>query len=329
MRSAITAKILAPVLVALASCSALEGELPIESPPLADMEEPLALFQEPDDESERVALPPGSFTGLEVEDARDSLEALAGEAHGVRISRVVENSPAAAAGIEMGELLVEVDDGVESVPVRSPAAWREIELERAPGTRLTLVLERLGTEREVELVLEPRTAPAARTSAPRLREEERVGIAVRALTEVEARAAGLGPGGGASVVGLSRGSPWRAAGVELGDQIVALEGRPLASPAELLDRIRAAPEEETLELEVLRQGGKRTIEAPVSRRARELQSFSVPLIVSYSSDPDRTRFSMIFGIVRWDSTPAAWRMRLLWFISFGGGDTDRLLEVER
>ena len=45
----------------------------------------------------------------------------------------------------------------------------------------------------------------------------------RPLTDLfeEARAAGLGPGGGAVVVGLSERSPWRAAGLRFGDLIVA------------------------------------------------------------------------------------------------------------
>ena len=49
--------------------------MPVDPPPLADMEEPLALFDEPRDEPRRRALPAGSFSGLHVKDARDSLVA--------------------------------------------------------------------------------------------------------------------------------------------------------------------------------------------------------------------------------------------------------------
>ena len=39
--------------------------------------------------------------------------------------------------------------------------------------------------------------------------------------------------------------------------------------------------------------------------------------------------SMLLGLFRWEKTPAAWRVRLLWLIRFSGGDADRLESVER
>jgi S1-C subfamily serine protease len=292
------------------------------------MEEPVALLQEPDDEAERRALDPGAFSGIYVEDARESLEAMTGEAEGVRVARVVENSPGASAGIEVGDLLLEVDDGSARTALHWPSEWRGIELAHSGGTRLALTVERLGNEREVELLLEDRVVPSARGSALRLREEERVGIAVRSPTEVEARAAGLAPGAGAVVVGLSRASPWREAGLTFGDLVVSVDGEPLPGPEALLERIRGAPADAKLDLRVRRGEEEVALAAPVTRRAKELQSVSVPLILSYESGGGRTTFSALFGIVKWRSTPAAWRLRLLWILSFGGGDEDRLIEVD-
>jgi C-terminal processing protease CtpA/Prc len=264
-----------------------------------------ALLQEPDDEAERRTLDPGAFSGIYVEDARESLEAMTGEAEGVRVARVVENSPGASAGVEPGDLLLEVDDGSARTALHWPSEWRGIELAHSGGTRLGLVLERLGNEREVELVLEDRVVPAARTSALRLREEEHVGIAVRAPTEVEAREAGLAPGAGAVVVGLSRASPWRAAGVTFGDLLVAVDGTALAGPEALLELIRAAPADASFDLRVRRGSEELELAAPTSRRARELQSVSIPLILSYESGGGRTLFSVLQCIVRWRSTQAA------------------------
>ncbi len=48
------------------ACSFLSHELPSSPPPLFDLEEPLALIAEPQDEAARVALPPGSFSGVEI-----------------------------------------------------------------------------------------------------------------------------------------------------------------------------------------------------------------------------------------------------------------------
>ena len=80
-----------------AACS-LRPDLVEQPPALADMEEPLDLRAEPDDESARVALPAGAFSGIYLRDARETLEAKLNDPEAVAVDRVVENSPAAAAG---------------------------------------------------------------------------------------------------------------------------------------------------------------------------------------------------------------------------------------
>jgi S1-C subfamily serine protease len=292
------------------------------------MEEPPALFREPDDEEARLALDAGTFSGLVLGDARDSLDALLEEPEGVLVTRVVENSPADAAGLVEGDLLLacRTADGEEALAW--PSEWRSLELESAPGTRVTVVFDRAGSDRTAELELVPRVRPAARGTTVRLREEDRVGVVVRSATEAEARNLGLAPGGGAIVVGLARSSPWRAAGLVFEDAIRAVDDEPLAHPQELLDAIRATPKEGTLRLAVTRDGDELVLDAPVSRRSSELTRCRIPLIYSYEAERGSKRTSVLFGLYGHQRTPAAWTMRLLWFISFGGGDADRLEEVD-
>jgi C-terminal processing protease CtpA/Prc len=92
------------------------------------MEEPLPLAHEPDDEAARRELAPGTFTGVVVGDARTSLDAMLEEPEGLLVTAVVENSPADFAGIEAGDLLLEVR-APEGHPLRWPAngarsSWR-------------------------------------------------------------------------------------------------------------------------------------------------------------------------------------------------------------
>ena len=95
--------------LALTACTSLgKDELPVKAPPLIDMDEPVALHEEPKDETVRKALPLGAFTGVTVTEARRTLDETAPHAAGVRVSRVVENSPGDAAGIEEDDLLVAV-----------------------------------------------------------------------------------------------------------------------------------------------------------------------------------------------------------------------------
>jgi C-terminal processing protease CtpA/Prc len=305
-----------------ASCAS--DALPRTPPPLAGMEEPLEWMDEPADEEQRRALPSGSFTGVVVGDARTSLDEMLSAPSGLAVTRVVENSPAAIAGIAEGDLLLEVRTGKETVALAWPAEWRRIELEAEPGSVLRVLVDRAGAEKELELTTVQRISAGPRAAATRYTEGERVGLVVRTATEVEARSAALGPGGGAVVVGLTRESPWRGAGVVYGDLIRAVNGVEVAHPQVLLDQLRSAPADSEVELELLRAGAMLSVKAPLTHRESELKSFNVPLIYSFERERDLTERSLLLGLVRWRRTPAAWDFRLLWFITLRGGDSNRL-----
>ncbi|MFM1873572.1 MAG: hypothetical protein RL398_2994 [Planctomycetota bacterium] len=304
------------------------AKLPKEPPPLVDMEEPLELRAEPADEAARQALPAGGFTGLKVEDARDSLAAKLEGPTALRVAAVVENSPADAAGLLVDDVLLEVQLAAGAPQaVERPSEWRAIELAAKPGDKLTVIVDRAGREAKAELVVAARVRPESRGVAERYREEARVGVVVRTATEVEARAAGLGPGGGAVVIGLSQMSPWRRAGIRFGDLITAIDGQPITHPETLLAALRDE-ELERASLTVRRGTESLALEVAMSARRATLREFDVPLLFGYQSDRGKTEWSLLYGLAGYESTAAAWRFRLLWLITFGGGDADRLLEVD-
>lgn len=312
----------------LGACSIVPRELPAEPPPLADMEEPLELQEPPRDEDRRAALAPGSFTGVELAGARRTLDALgddaAEEPGGLEVARVVENSPAVAAGIAEGDLLLEAA-GRE---LRWPSEWRALELAAAPGSELPVRYDRAGVERRATIVVEPRYAAAAREQGERLREERHAGVVLRTATEVEAREAGLGPGGGAVIVGLARSSPWRRAGLLYGDLVVRADGLEVAHPEVVLDAIRRRAREGGIALTVRRGAQEIALEAPLGERAREVREVSVPLLYSYENLRGRRTTSVLLGLFRLERTDAAWQARVLWLVRFGAGDADRLEEVD-
>jgi len=320
--------LLALLALSSSACSFGARSLSREPPPLFDLEEPLELREEPADEARRAALDPGSFTGITAADARQSLDALEGEPDGVLVASIVENSPAHAAGLEVGDVLLEASVGGRAVALKWPSEWRRLEIDTAPGTTIELRIDRAGLEIRASLATVVRVRPAERESAQRFREEEKVGVVVRTATEVEARAAQLGPGGGAVIVGLARGSPWRKDGLVYGDLVTAVRGEPCSHPEVLLDAIRATEEGQTLALEVLRNGRPLEIEARVTRRETEVHEISIPLLYSYSNDRGHRETSVLLGLYRHESTKAAWKTRILWIFSFSGGDSDRLEEEE-
>ncbi len=313
------------LVVPLCACS-WSRELPVAPPPLADMEEPLELRREPDDEAQRTTLPTGAFSGLVVEDARDTLAAKLDEPSQLRVAAVVENSPAMAAGFQVDDVLVEATIG-NAAPqsLLRTSEWRQLELTTAPGTEVTLLVDRAGRDAKGTMVLATRVRAPQRIATETFREEDRVGVVFRTATEVEARAAGLAPGGGAVVIGLSRSSPWRGCGIRFLDVLVAIDGRPLLHPQDLLNALRE-PLRESVQLSVVRDAVTSTVEAPLSQRARATREFSVPLVFSYENDRGASEWSAVLGLFHYRGTNAAWRFRLLWLIRFGRGDEDRLLE---
>jgi C-terminal processing protease CtpA/Prc len=321
-------RLLILTLVALlcTACSFGSRSLARDPPPLYDLEEPLALREEPPDEPQRAALDPGSFTGITTSDARQSLEALEEEPESLLVARIVENSPAEAAGLQVGDLLLEAIVEGRTLALHWPSEWRRIEFETTPGGTIELVFDRAGVERRASLVTVPRVRPAERETAQRFREDARVGVIVRTATEVEARAADLGPGGGAVIVGLARASPWRKDGLVYGDVVAAVNGQPCAHPEVLFEAIRTAPKGSRIALDVWRDGRPLRLEARVSRRETEMHEVSIPFLYSYSNDRGHRETSLLLGLYLHESTKAAWKTRLLWFITFSGGDSDRLEE---
>ena len=211
----------------------------------------------------------------------------------------------------------------------SDAALRvlpELTAERVTiGTDLPAVVadvkRRLGTQRlAVAAVGDPLFYGTARYLM------DRVGVVFRTATEVEARSAGLAPGGGAVVIGLSRSSPWRPSGIRLHDLLVALDGAPLVHPEDLQNALREEGRE-SMKLDFVRDGERRSVEAPLSRRVTGAREFSIPLVFSYEHDRGVSEWSAILSIFQYRSTKAAWRFRLFWILRFGGGDEDQLLET--
>jgi len=130
------------------------------------------------------------------------------------------------------------------------------------------------------------------------------------------------------VVGLARGSPWRAPGVRFGDLITQVDEHPLADPHQLLRRIATAASDGALRLRLWRDGQPLEMRVPVSRRAGELTDVSIPLLFSFERERDRTDWSLLLGLLGYESTKAAWGFRFLWFFKIRGGDADRLEEVK-
>ncbi|MEY3160241.1 MAG: hypothetical protein RIT25_232, partial [Planctomycetota bacterium] len=113
-----------------------------------------------------------------------------------------------------------------------------------------------------------------------------------------------------------------------GDLIAAIDGKPVVHPQVVLDVLRDTSKD-SVALEYVRGGQRVAAQVALSTRSASLREVSIPVLFDYESERGKTEWSVVFGLLGYESTAAAWRFRLLWIVTFGGGDADRLLEVDR
>jgi regulator of sigma E protease len=142
---------------------------------------------------------------------------------------VAPTSPAAAAGLDVGDRIVEMDG-------QSIENWRDLDTAvlTAGGRELDVVVERSG-------------------------EELRVSMTPEKVTRYRFGYAGIYPPLEPSVVQLQKGSPAERAGLAPGDRVVAVNGTAVEQFWDLIRLISPHPGE-TVELEIDRSGTRSTLE---------------------------------------------------------------------
>lgn len=200
------------------------------------------------------------FSGIPA-DMKDELQAT----QGILIRSVEQGTPAEKAGIEAGDVVVEVD----GTPVRDESQFREMIADKSPDTPVTLKILRDGKPMTLKATLgahpddaeEPRMARAEPS-----REQgvlERLGIAAGEIPAALQRELG-----GAQGVYVQRVAPDSPAADELqaGDVILAVNRTPVKTVAELERALQAAPSGRFVRMRVLRQADDRTMEVLVMFR---------------------------------------------------------------
>ncbi len=172
---------------------------------------------------------------------------LRGDPEGAEVVAVFAGGPAADAGIEVGDRIVEA----AGRPVRDGASFTRALGSSFPGDALTVRLVRGGAERTVALTLVDHDAWAAEHVGPPL-EVPALGIAVRSPAPDRAASLGLEAGQGLEVVEITGrlGSSF----FRVGDVILEFAGTALTEPMELPPLADEAVERREIAAVVLRGG---------------------------------------------------------------------------
>jgi len=187
---------------------------------------------------------------------REELERL-GIAHGVRVGQVLDDTPAAHAGIQDGDVLVEF----AGKPIADTAAFRGIVAATKPGTRVPVKLLRGGQPQTVHVTVgEKKDEGGGVAAMPRGGETVDIGLTLQPLTPELAEQLGLKGQKGIVVTAVAADSPAakaRPAPIEPGDLIREIARKPVATVADAkaaLEAARAAKAKSVLLLVKSRQG---------------------------------------------------------------------------
>ena len=202
-----------------------------------------------------------AFLGVGVRDLTGEARKASGTEAGALVTEVIEDSPAAEVGLEPGDVITAVGDE----KINSGADLVETVRRLSAGDRVRIEYYREGARCQADVRLaehpEPvRGEPPARRGPPAERPSGPGGAGPHAFLGILAVPLSddmreiAGTGEGVLVDSLTDASPASKAGLLPGDVITRIDGQPVTTPAELVERLRTRKPGDEIEVTYYRMG---------------------------------------------------------------------------
>jgi serine protease Do len=185
----------------------------------------------------------------------------AGEPSGVPIRFVVEDSPAAEAGLRAGDEILSVD----GEQVETSAELLALLRGKSAGSWVPLTVDRRGSDRDLRIRLGSRPTSTKKLELRR----GWVGVQAIDLTPALREHFGAPADHGVMISEIAAGSPAEAAGFVLGDVVYEVQGYPVRSTKALDRMLASGGVGNTLEASVARAGSQLTLETLVIAEPEE------------------------------------------------------------
>jgi serine protease Do len=165
---------------------------------------------------------------------------------GALVGSVDKNGPAAKAGIQPGDVLLSLN----GKPIERSSELPPRVADLKPGSKARFELWRNGAKKQVELTVGELKPEKVASSGHEQADHGRLGLAVRPLTDDEKKESEIANG----LVVEQASGPAAQAGIRQGDVILAVNGKPVNSPADL--RAAASKAGKVLALLIQREDAK-------------------------------------------------------------------------
>jgi serine protease Do len=202
------------------------------------------------------------WLGIQIQKLTDELaESLnLSHAHGALVAGITPDSPAARAGIQVGDVILAFNDQEVTTMKDLP----KLVADTAPGEKTEVTVWRQGKQQNLEVSVarsKDITANAA-DAIPDAIEGARLGVALAPMTdELRQRYDVPGDVEGALVVEIEPGSAAAREGIQAGDVIIQAGGHPVSKPDDVVSAVREsnANDQDRVLLLVNRQGNQRFV----------------------------------------------------------------------
>jgi len=182
--------------------------------------------------------------GVIVQDLTPDLAASFGlEAHdGVVVSQVLDDSPAAKAGLRRSDVILELDGKAVTggVDLRNDVAMT------APGKKVRLTVQRDGKKRTIDVTIAPLPEQESVASAAEEGSMDNLGLSVQDLTPELAQRLGVSEKSGVVVTGVEAGSAADLAGMRAGEVILEANRHPVNNTGELEKALARSKNDDTV-----------------------------------------------------------------------------------
>ena len=184
-----------------------------------------------------------------------------GPNQGVVIENVIDDSPAAKAGLQQNDVILSFD-GKATLDV---AGLQEIVERSGEGSKHDLNVLRDGKSLKMEVVVENMPEDLGRMArvwkgTPNFHRDEKLGLAVMDLSDNMASQLGFRGRKGAYIMNVDRSRPAGRAGLSDGMLIHQVNGKEISGVADFVEAMKSASLSEGISLEVLTETGSRSIQ---------------------------------------------------------------------
>jgi len=206
------------------------------------------------------------------------------------LTQIVADAPAAKAGLQVNDVVLSVDDE----PVSDFGKMIDVIRSHQAGDKVTLKIARGQETKSVVVTLENRPGSGRPSSEP--------------PSDVHLGIRGEDTEGGARITGVSEGGPAEKAGLQEGDVVQAVAGKPIANYAALAEQIRTRNAADQMQMMVRRGEATLEIVATLETRpgANRPYSFSLGGQALNAQDQQGSKGFEYGGVYRSDDAGETW-----------------------